>query len=121
MIEPTPTFYHGAGVATCDSFPPLNFSRAIRMPGRTRLPLGVEVDISRERMTLTSGDRVLIPDDVYGGTYRLFSKVLSQVGIEWATVDMTDLEAKLQEARGARFRPSRRGDTMPRPARSGSR
>ena len=44
-------------------------------------------------MTLTSGDRVLIPDDVYGGTYRLFSKVLSQVGIEYATVDMTDLGA----------------------------
>ena len=44
-------------------------------------------------MTLTSGDRVLIPDDVYGGTYRLFSKVLSQVGIEYVSVDMTDLGA----------------------------
>ena len=44
-------------------------------------------------MTLTSGDRVLIPDDVYGGTYRLFSKVLSQVGIQYVTVDMTDLGA----------------------------
>ena len=44
-------------------------------------------------MTLSSGDRVLIPDDVYGGTYRLFAKVLAQVGIEFATVDMTDLDA----------------------------
>jgi cystathionine gamma-synthase len=44
-------------------------------------------------MTLQSGDRVLIPDDVYGGTYRLFAKVLSQVGIGFATVDMTDLDS----------------------------
>lgn len=52
-------------------------------------------------MTLKSGDRVLIPDDVYGGTYRLFSKVLNQVGIEYATVDMTDLGAvKEQVGRG---------------------
>ena len=44
-------------------------------------------------MTLRSGDRVLIPDDVYGGTYRLFAKVLAQVGIGFATVDMTDLDS----------------------------
>ncbi|MDP9069410.1 MAG: cystathionine gamma-synthase [Actinomycetota bacterium] len=42
-------------------------------------------------MTLRSGDRVLIPDDVYGGTYRLFAKVLAQVGLGFATVDMADL------------------------------
>lgn len=44
-------------------------------------------------MTLKAGDRVLIPDDVYGGTYRLFSKVTAPLGIEFATVDMTDLAA----------------------------
>jgi cystathionine gamma-synthase len=44
-------------------------------------------------MTLRSGDRVLIPDDVYGGTYRLFAKVLAQVGIRYATVDMTNLDS----------------------------
>ncbi|HYI44042.1 MAG TPA: cystathionine gamma-synthase [Actinomycetota bacterium] len=53
-------------------------------------------------LTLKSGDRVLIPDDVYGGTYRLFSKVLNEVGIEFATVDMTDLTAVESElAKGA--------------------
>ncbi|MDP9223498.1 MAG: cystathionine gamma-synthase [Actinomycetota bacterium] len=41
-------------------------------------------------MTLKSGDRVLIPDDVYGGTYRMFSKVLVDFGILYDTVDMTD-------------------------------
>ena len=50
-------------------------------------------------MTLRSGDRVLIPDDVYGGTYRLFAKVLSQVGIDFATVDMASLEAVRHELR----------------------
>ena len=41
-------------------------------------------------MTLKSGQKVVFPDDVYGGTYRLFSKVLSDLGIEWVTADMTD-------------------------------
>jgi cystathionine gamma-synthase len=44
-------------------------------------------------MTLRSGDRVLMPDDVYGGTYRLFAKVLADFGIAFDTVDMTDLSA----------------------------
>jgi cystathionine beta-lyase/cystathionine gamma-synthase len=44
-------------------------------------------------MTLRSGDRVLIPDDVYGGTYRMFSKVMVDFGISYDTVDMTDREA----------------------------
>jgi cystathionine gamma-synthase len=48
-------------------------------------------------MTLSSGDRVLIPDDVYGGTYRLFAKVLAQVGIGFATVDMADLDSVRSE------------------------
>jgi cystathionine gamma-synthase len=45
-------------------------------------------------MTLRSGEgRVVIPDDVYGGTFRLFDKVTSGLGLEYATVDMSDLEA----------------------------
>ena len=44
-------------------------------------------------MTLKSGDRVIIPDDVYGGTYRLFAKVMVDLGIEYAAVDMTSVDA----------------------------
>lgn len=44
-------------------------------------------------MTLEAGARVLIPDDVYGGTYRLFSKVMSRLGLRFDPVDMTDLAA----------------------------
>jgi cystathionine gamma-synthase len=41
-------------------------------------------------MTLKAGDRVVFSDDVYGGTYRLFAKVLSGLGIGWAAADLTD-------------------------------
>ena len=44
-------------------------------------------------MTLNAGERVLIPDDVYGGTYRLFARVMSNLGLDFQAVDMTDLEA----------------------------
>jgi len=39
---------------------------------------------------LNPGDHVLLPDDVYGGTYRLFVRVLQRYGIDAAFVDMTD-------------------------------
>jgi len=42
---------------------------------------------------LKSGDRVLLGDDVYGGTNRLFHRVFAQLGIETTLVDMTDLDA----------------------------
>ncbi|HSJ83043.1 MAG TPA: hypothetical protein VLA91_04425 [Acidimicrobiia bacterium] len=34
-----------------------SFAARLRMPGRSRLPMGVEVDIFRERMSLMAGDR----------------------------------------------------------------
>ncbi len=49
--------------------------------------------ITTAAMTLKQGDRVVVPDDVYGGTYRLFAKVMSDLGLRWTTVDMTDLDA----------------------------
>jgi cystathionine gamma-synthase len=50
-------------------------------------------------MTLDAGARVVLSDDVYGGTYRLFSKVMSRLGIEWASADLTD-EAAVRAALG---------------------
>lgn len=52
---------------------------------------------------LGPGDRVLAPDDVYGGTYRLFARVLQRFGIEPAFVDMTDL-TRVEAAMAARPR-----------------
>lgn len=42
---------------------------------------------------LQAGDHVIVTDDVYGGTYRLFDKVLRKFGVEFDSVDGTDLEA----------------------------
>ncbi|HEY1698110.1 MAG TPA: cystathionine gamma-synthase [Trebonia sp.] len=39
------------------------------------------------------GDRVLIPTDAYGGTYRLFDKVLKPWGLAHDPVEQTDLDA----------------------------
>src|SRR5690606_14249960 len=36
------------------------------------------------------GGHVIIPGDAYGGTFRLFSKVLERWGLEWDAVDQTD-------------------------------
>ncbi|HEU5420970.1 MAG TPA: cystathionine gamma-synthase [Streptosporangiaceae bacterium] len=36
------------------------------------------------------GDRVLIPHDAYGGTFRLFDKVLTGWNLDYASVPMTD-------------------------------
>ena len=52
---------------------------------------------------LNPGDRVLGPDDVYGGTYRLFVRVLQRYGIQPAFVDMTDL-TRVEAAMAARPR-----------------
>ncbi|HZG54794.1 MAG TPA: cystathionine gamma-synthase [Pyrinomonadaceae bacterium] len=37
-----------------------------------------------------AGDHVVVSDNTYGGTYRLFSRVLSNYGIEFTYVDTTD-------------------------------
>jgi len=42
---------------------------------------------------LAPGQRVIIPDDAYGGTFRLVSKVLAPAGVEWTVADLTDLDA----------------------------
>jgi cystathionine gamma-synthase len=41
-------------------------------------------------LTLRPGDHVLLADDVYGGTYRLLSKVLGPWGLAFDTCDLTD-------------------------------
>jgi cystathionine gamma-synthase len=45
-------------------------------------------------LTLRHGDHVVLADDVYGGTYRVLSRVLRDAaGMEFDTVDLTDLDA----------------------------
>jgi cystathionine gamma-synthase len=48
---------------------------------------------------LEPGDHVVLSDDVYGGTYRLFARVLSRYGIRFDLVDLTDVERAQQAFR----------------------
>src|SRR4029077_15769541 len=41
-------------------------------------------------LTLKHGDHVLVGDDVYGGTFRIFDKVLAPFGLEASFIDMRD-------------------------------
>jgi cystathionine gamma-synthase len=45
------------------------------------------------RTVCSPGDHVLIPDDAYGGTYRLFARVLTGWGIGHSVVPMSDIAA----------------------------
>lgn len=47
--------------------------------------------------TLRPGDHVVCGDDVYGGTYRIFTAVMQPLGIETSFVDLRDL-ARLEAA-----------------------
>jgi len=44
-------------------------------------------------MTLRPGDHVIVGDDVYGGTFRIFDKVLKEFGIDATFLDLGDLAA----------------------------
>jgi cystathionine beta-lyase/cystathionine gamma-synthase len=48
--------------------------------------------VSTALLLFAQGDHILAPKDVYGGTYRLLSKVCGKWGIEHSFVDTTDLE-----------------------------
>jgi cystathionine gamma-synthase len=42
---------------------------------------------------LSPGDRVLLGNDAYGGTFRLISKVWTPLGLTWSAVDLTDIDS----------------------------
>jgi cystathionine beta-lyase len=48
--------------------------------------------ISTAFLLLSSGDHIVITEDVYGGTYRMVTQVLTRFGIEHTFVDMTDVD-----------------------------
>ena len=50
--------------------------------------------------TLKPGDQVICSDDVYGGTFRLFERIVKNQGIEFRFADLTD-HSKLEQVLGA--------------------
>ena len=53
--------------------------------------------ISTVILALSSGDHVLCGNDLYGGTYRVFTKVFARFGVSFSFVDASDLKV-LEEA-----------------------
>ncbi|HKW71563.1 MAG TPA: cystathionine gamma-synthase [Candidatus Dormibacteraeota bacterium] len=52
--------------------------------------LGAETTLM---LLLNPGDHIVYMEDVYGGTFRLFDKVLKRYGLEFSAVDATDVDA----------------------------
>jgi cystathionine gamma-lyase/homocysteine desulfhydrase len=48
--------------------------------------------ITAVMMLFNSGDHVILTDDVYGGTFRVVTKVLNRMGMEFTFVDTSNLE-----------------------------
>ncbi len=63
--------------------------------GRTGLAFasGLAAEDCVLRTVLRPGSHVVVPDDAYGGTYRLFAKVLARWGVEHTPVPLGDLDA----------------------------
>lgn len=45
------------------------------------------------RAMLRPGDHVVIPDDAYGGTFRLIDKVFTRWDVQYTPVRLADLDA----------------------------
>jgi cystathionine gamma-synthase len=53
---------------------------------------GLAAEDTLLRTVCAPGDHVVIPDDAYGGTYRLFARVLSRWGLDHTAARLTDLD-----------------------------
>ncbi|HMA47006.1 MAG TPA: cystathionine gamma-synthase, partial [Frankiaceae bacterium] len=65
---------------------------------------GLAAEDALLRATCAPGDHVVIPDDGYGGTYRLFARVLGRWGLDFTPVPLGDLDAVRAAVRPGRTR-----------------
>ena len=54
---------------------------------------GLAAEDTLLRTVCKPGDHVVIPDDAYGGTYRLFAKVAERWGLQWTAARISDVDA----------------------------
>ena len=54
---------------------------------------GLAAEDTLLRTVCAPGDHVVIPDDAYGGTYRLVSRVLGRWGLQWSAAPVADVDA----------------------------
>ncbi len=53
---------------------------------------GLAAEDTLIRAVCQPGDHVIIPDDAYGGTFRLFAKVAERWGISWSTASVSNVD-----------------------------
>ncbi len=53
---------------------------------------GLAAEDTLLRAACQPGDHVVIPNDAYGGTYRLFAKVAQRWGLTWSTADVSNVD-----------------------------
>ena len=74
--------------------PALRSKRALP-PGTGETRFGLRQRVGRENAVvrlLRPGDHAVIPNDAYGGTYRLFDKVWAPAGLGYTRADLTTLD-----------------------------
>ncbi len=54
---------------------------------------GLAAEDTLIRTVCKPGDHVVIPNDAYGGTYRLFAKVAEPWGLTWSSAPVSDVDA----------------------------
>jgi cystathionine gamma-synthase len=54
---------------------------------------GLAAEDTLLRTVCRPGDHVVIPDDAYGGTFRLFAKVAQRWGLDWTAARISDIDA----------------------------
>jgi len=60
---------------------------------------GLAAEDTLLRTVLAPGDHIVMPDDAYGGTFRLVDQVVTRWGVEYTPADLTDLAAVRQAVR----------------------
>jgi cystathionine gamma-synthase len=53
---------------------------------------GLAAEDTLIRTVCRPGDHVVIPNDAYGGTYRLFARVAERWGLAWSAADVSDVD-----------------------------
>ncbi len=54
---------------------------------------GMAAEDTLVRTVCRPGDHVVIPDDAYGGTYRLFARVAQRWGLDWTAASVSNVDA----------------------------
>ncbi len=54
---------------------------------------GMAAEDTLVRTACRPGDHVVLPDDAYGGTFRLFARVAQRWGLNWAAARVSDVDA----------------------------